>query len=121
MRRKIDWSGAVLWLLIVTIVTLMFVAANTEARAGGCVDEVTGEAGIPHPIDGCVTAAEYDAMFSAEALTTWESHAIEGATVADVAALNGVDLTVPASQRPRMFAGVELPSFARIIEGQVAM
>lgn len=53
---------------IIVLIVVLALAAPAFA-ATGCIDEVTGEPGLPS-IDGCITPAEYDEMFSYENLST---------------------------------------------------
>lgn len=84
-----------------------------------CTDE-TGAPGILHPDGTCWTEQLYNDTFSDENLATVPSHTDPGRSVADVSNLDTAASTHPA-ERPRYFAGVELPSFARIIAMQVAL
>lgn len=81
---------------------------------GTCQDE-TGAWGVWSVTPPCYTTAVYDEVFSVENLSTVPSHIDPTRPVADVYHLGDE----PASQRPRVFMGVELPTFAEVLE-QVA-
>lgn len=83
-----------------------------------CIDD-NGDEGILTPDGVCWTRTLYDETFSEENLAQVESQTSPGRSVADV--ISELPLGA-ASDRPRIFAGIELPSFARIIQlahGQV--
>lgn len=90
-----------------TIATIIAIAAlsvptaalaeTTEDISASCIDEVTGEAGLRQWDGDCITPAEYDAIFSPEALAEVESFSPEFETVAET--LTVEEQAVPASER----------------------
>ncbi len=88
--------------LAVLLLVLLAQAANATDHGpvdltGQCADEVTGEPGLQMLTGECITPAEYDIIFSVEALTLVESHTHPGQSVAEVAGL--LEDTTPASDR----------------------
>lgn len=111
---------AVTLLLVVWSVALLWVFVD-PAEAGeptwiDPADTVCVEDGQPGMIvvDGsCLTAAEYDVIFSYEALDLIPSGVIDGVSVADI---YGLDPNGPrASERPRSFMGEQLPTFTEVL------
>ena len=78
---------------------------------GSCVQG--GEPGAISISGECVTAADYDAKFSHDVLAGVESHAFPGRSVADVYGMTAA--SPAASERPRSFMGVSLPTFAEYV------
>ena len=91
-------------------VTTTTTVTPPTAETVPCIED--GVEGIMHPVDGCVTTDDYDDLFSADHLATVPSLTDPGRSVADV---YDVPAHTAASERPRWFMGVQLPSFARIV------
>ena len=90
-------------------------ALATEDISVGCLDEVTGEAGLRNATGECITPAEYDALFSFENLSTIPSIIDPTVSIAEEAGL--VDDGVPASERI-LGAGVSDPfTFREVVNG----
>lgn len=79
---------------------------------GTCTDD-NGEPGLYNGAGECITEAEYDKRFGYDNLATIPSYADPTRSIAEVHGITPHD--DPASHRPRFFAGIELPSFARLI------
>ncbi len=73
-------------LIVALVVGLMLLAIPVMAddRSGHCADEVTGEPGLRMGSGECITPAEYDAIFSTEALAEVDSHVYPDQSVAEV-------------------------------------
>ena len=81
---------------------------------GQCADEVTGEPGLLMLTGECITPAEYDIIFSVEALAQVPHPHYPGQSVAEVAGLIG-DPT-PASERLLGVGLVDQPaSFRQLV------
>jgi len=104
--------------IITTLLLLLMVAAPAGALElepgatfdGGICWEADGTEGLSAPDGQCITPADYDEMFSVENLSTVPLHADPTVTVADAYGVTG-----QASERPRIFMGVEYDSFAGVV------
>lgn len=97
------------------MVILMASPAMAQDISTGCVDEVTGEPGLQMASGECITPAEYDAMFSVEALSNVASQTDPTISVADIADL---DTDIPASLRWLGEGLVDEPfTFVRLVNG----
>jgi len=80
---------------------------------GGICWEADGTEGIAALDGSCVTPADYDELFSYEALTAVEVHGPDSRSVAEV---YGITADSPAaSVRVRVFMGVSEPTFAEYV------
>ena len=105
--------GAVL--LIASVIAVLWMTAGAAgAQETFCNDPETGEPGLL-VVDVCYTVTIYDELYSVEALADVASLSIPGRSVADVYALGSESPARPASERPRVFMGVEEPSYAELV------
>ena len=80
---------------------------------GGICWEADGTEGIA-AIDGsCVTPADYDAIFSYQALAATPNHGPSGLTVAEAYSITPD--SPKASERPRSFMGTAEPTFVEYV------
>ena len=107
--------------LLVTIAMIASIAVTAPAFAielepgatfnGGTCIEADGTPGLSQMDGQCITAADYDILFSYENLSTVETFdPFDGDTT--VAERYNIEPGSQASERPRSFMGQELPSFA---------
>ena len=126
LRRVIE--RVILVLVLVAIAIVAVLAANVEKASarevvlengatffenGTCV-EADGTPGLSQMDGACVTAADYDEMFSYENLSTVETFdPFDGDTT--VAEKYSIEPESRASERPRSFAGEQLDTFVGVV------
>ena len=80
---------------LIAAATISVMAIAAPATAGDCVED--GQPGMTTGDGGCVTVAEYDVMFSVEALSDTVSLAFPDQSVAEVYGL--VEADVPSERQ----------------------
>lgn len=122
IAARIRATAILVFALSIPAVAFLSPVAVADDLSTACVED--GEPGLVNFLGECITATEYDELFGYEALSVTPLHGnTEGVSVATAANITAD--SPKASERRRVFMGVDQGSFAevaaRLVGGQVAL